>query len=167
MIWPFSSNKLRSKSYLCNKYGYGFHYFIRLMTFKTSKSTVTTLTGVNLACSAGVFHRRALNINLVRVFEGGRFLLLQSLQERNYPLGVWQRRRTNGCCWTIARNGEIGQVPSSQVPCSRVPCSRVPCSQARKEFNASSIHPVKGKRAIFSKWPSKFAQNKFYCFGSL
>ena len=26
--------KLRSKSYLCNKYGYGSRYFIRLMTLK-------------------------------------------------------------------------------------------------------------------------------------
>ena len=34
MIWPFSSKKLRSRSYLCNKYGYGFCYFIRLMTLK-------------------------------------------------------------------------------------------------------------------------------------
>ena len=51
MIWPFSSNKLRSKSYFCNKYGYGFHYFIRLMTLRPLKGTVTTLTGVILGFS--------------------------------------------------------------------------------------------------------------------
>ena len=28
-IWPFSRKKLRSESYLCNRYGYGFRYFIR------------------------------------------------------------------------------------------------------------------------------------------
>ena len=48
MIWPFSSKKLRSKSYLCNKYSYGFRYFIRLMTLRPLKGTATTLAGVIL-----------------------------------------------------------------------------------------------------------------------
>ena len=37
MIWPFSSKKLRSKSYLCNQCGYDFHFFISLMSLKTPK----------------------------------------------------------------------------------------------------------------------------------
>ena len=45
------SKKLRRKSYLINKYGYCFRYFIRFMTLKTPKGTARTLAGVILGFS--------------------------------------------------------------------------------------------------------------------
>ena len=41
-------NKIRNKSYLCSKYGYGFRQFFALMTLTPLKGTATTLAAIIL-----------------------------------------------------------------------------------------------------------------------